>query len=319
LRASTQALSLLAGPLNVEVLRALEEEPRSLIDLRREIGFPPQTTMRAHLRRLERAGVLERNREAGFPGSVDYALSPCGQELGEVARGFEHWLEASPHGSCPLGSSAAKSVLKALAGGWSAGILRAIGARPMALTELSRLISSLNYPSLERRLAALRLAGLIEASPGSGRGRPYRPSEWLRRAVGPLTQAAAWERRHLPGAAIGRIDVEAAFLLAIPLLHLPEEISGFARLAVEVPGESGRRLAGVMVEVREGEIASCLARLEGQADGWACGSAGAWLEAVVEGEAAALEVGGDCELAGAMVEGLHRELFAAAAPGLRTA
>ncbi len=44
-------------------------------------------------------------------------------------------------------------------------------------------ISSLSYPSLERRLAAMRLAGLIEARPGNGRGTPYAVTDWLRRGI----------------------------------------------------------------------------------------------------------------------------------------
>ena len=68
-------MSLLSLPLHVHVLRALEEEPLALIDLRRAVGSPPQTTMRGHLRSLTEAGILERRRESDFPGSVDYELA----------------------------------------------------------------------------------------------------------------------------------------------------------------------------------------------------------------------------------------------------
>ena len=55
-RAGTQALRLLSTPINVFVLQALAEGPHSLVDLRREAGSPPQTTMRGHLRTLAEQG-----------------------------------------------------------------------------------------------------------------------------------------------------------------------------------------------------------------------------------------------------------------------
>ena len=37
---------------------------------------------------------------------------------------------------------------------------------------------------------------------------------------------------------IGRLDVEAAFLLAIPLIDLPSGLTGVCRLSVEIQGGS---------------------------------------------------------------------------------
>ncbi len=42
-------------------------------------------------------------------------------------------------------------------------MLRALAAGSLSLTELDRLIGALSYPSLERRLVAMRLAGLVGA------------------------------------------------------------------------------------------------------------------------------------------------------------
>jgi DNA-binding HxlR family transcriptional regulator len=198
--------------------------------------------------------------------------------------------------------------------------MRALAGRPLSLTELSRLIPSINYPALERRLGALRLVGQIEARQGRARSTPYGPSEWLRQAVAPIVAGVRWERRHLPAGTVpvGRIDAEAAFLLAVPLLRLPSDVSGVCRLTMEIRSGSGEvRPAGVMVEVREGMIASCTSRLEGRAEAWASGGSGSWTGAIIDLETSALEIGGDWDLAAALVEDLNRVLFRAVSP-LRT-
>jgi DNA-binding HxlR family transcriptional regulator len=314
-RAGTQALTLLATPINVYVLQALAEKSKSLMDLRREIGSPPQTTMRGYLRTLDETGVLTRRRQEGFPGSLDFELAPPGRDLLLVTEALRSWLAEAPEGPLEPGTSAAKSAVKALIGGWSTNMMRALAARPLSLTELDSLISGISYPTLERRLSAMRLSGQIEAVSSPGKGTPYGVTEWLRRAIAPLAAAAQWERRHLRATAApitGR-EVEAAFLLAVPLLRLPAGLSGFCRMAVELPANGSSRIAGVLIGVEEGRIASCVSRLEGDASAWAAGSASVWLRALIEQDATALETGGDSHLTGALIDGMHDELFGLAA------
>jgi DNA-binding HxlR family transcriptional regulator len=304
-RTGAHALSLLSVPLNVYVLQALAEESQPLADLRRAIGSPPQTTMRGHLRALTEAGIIERRRQIDFPGSVDYQLARPGRELLSVAKLLQDWLAASPQGPLALGSPAAKSSIKALVEGWSAGVVRALAARPFSLTELSSIITGLSYPSLERRLGAMRLAGQIERCPGGGRGTPYKITDWLRHAIAPLAVAARWERQYLPQdtAPIAKIDVESAFLLTVPMLTLDREHSGVCRLAV-VSQDGNAGPAGVMVHVENGRIASCVSRLEGHAAAWAVGSAAAWLRAVIDDQPG-LEMGGDQSLVINLIDGFR--------------
>ncbi len=312
-RAGSCALSLLSAPLCVHVLQALEQQPSSLIDLRRAVGSPPETTMRGQLRALTEIGVLERHRQHGFPGSVAYKLARSGRELLEVGQVLQTWLAGSPDGPLGLGSIAAKSAIKALVEGWSSAIVRALAAKPLSLTELNRLISGITYPSLERRLGAMRLAGQIGACPSAvGRGTPYAATEWLRHSIAPMAAATSWEGRHVASvvAPTSRLDVEAGLLLAVPLITLESDQSGLCRLAVELrDGDGEHRLAGVTVGVREGQLTSCTCRLEGEASAWAVGSIPAWLSAVTVQDANALEVGGDCHLAMALLDGLHEALF----------
>jgi DNA-binding HxlR family transcriptional regulator len=314
-RAGTHALSLLSVPLNVHVLTALADGPKPLIDLRHAAGSPPQTTTRSHLCNLVNIGILERRRHKDFPLAVDYELTTAGRELLGIATVLQVWLASSPKGELTLGALGAKSTIRALAEGWSSTLIRALAARPLSLTQLSRLIPSLNYPALERRLSEMRLAGLIEACPGEARATPYMVADWLRRAVAPLGAAALWERRHdatraLP---VGRVDIEAVFLLVVPLLGLPSGTSGSCRFAVEVRNADGRQdLVGVLVEIEEGRVVSCVTRLQGTADAWVSGSTAAWLSAMIEDETRRFEIGGDCALAAMLTDGLHEALFATA-------
>jgi DNA-binding HxlR family transcriptional regulator len=312
-RPGTFALSLLSIPLNVHLLEALEEEPRSLRDLRATVGTPPSSTMRKQLRALTDVGAVIRRQQLEFPGAVEFELGPAGAELLEIAQLLQGWLAASPLGEIELGSTAAKGSLKALVEGWNTKIIRAVAARPLSLTDLNQLITSLNYPSLERRFSAMRSCGLLESCPCEERSTPYGPSRWLRRASGPLMAAAQWERQHAATKiADERFDFEAAFLLATPALSLSAEAAGRCRLGVELRNGSGElALAGVRLQVVEGEVLSCVAKPEGAADASASGSSSSWVTALTTGCLDDLYLSGDRSLATEVVEGLHRELFRA--------
>jgi DNA-binding HxlR family transcriptional regulator len=307
-------LSLLSEPLQIHALQALAERPMSLAELCRVVGSPPQTTMRDRLRNLSELGVIERRPHNAMPRSLDYALAPPGRDLLVVAGVLEHWLAISPEGRIELGGIGAKSAIKALVGGWSSAIIRALAARSLSLTELSQLISSLNYPSLERRLGALRVTGQVEACPNGTRQTPYMISDWLRLAVAPIAAGMRWERKHLATetAPPGRIDVEATFLLSLPLLRLPSDVSGTCRLAVEFRRRTDeQQLAGAVVEVLDGGVRSCTSRLAGHADAWASGTPGSWIVALTERQIDALEIGGASTLATELLDGLHSMLFSA--------
>jgi DNA-binding HxlR family transcriptional regulator len=311
-RAGTETLTLLSMPINVFVLQALAQESKALMDLRRDAGSPPATTMRGHLRTLTETGVITRRRQNEFPGALNFELTSVGRELLGVAAVLQAWLTEAPEQSLQLGTPAAKGTIKALVEGWGTSMLRALAARPLTLTELDRLIAGLSYPSLERRLGAMRLSGQIKACPSPERGTPYTVTPWLRRAIAPLAAAAHWERVNVPAhtTPITKLDAEAAFLLAIPLIEsVDSELSGACRLAVQIASGDGERLAGVLVSVDEGEVVSCATKHQGHTDAWASGPASAWLRAVIGHDTNRLEIGGDCDLARALIDGLHGVLF----------
>jgi DNA-binding HxlR family transcriptional regulator len=319
-RAGSKALSLLSVPLNVQMLTAMAEEKTiSLMTLRRMTGTPPQTTMRGRIRTFSEMNILTKRSQSQFAGSVDLELTRTGRDLVEVAEQMQAWLNLAPDFPVELGTPSAKSTIGALSEAWSATIVRALAARPLSLTELNSLLRGITYPSLERRLAALRHSGQIEVCAANGGRTPYRVTAWLRRAVAPLLSAVRWERSTLGRSAppITALDVEAILLLAIPLVELPVDLSGTCRLAVELRDSLERpSFAGVRLVIRDGRLASCSTRLEGDVDAWASCNVSTLSAAILAGDTTGMEIGGDGELARSLIDGVHQALLRPD-PGLR--
>ena len=78
---------------------------------------------------------------------------------------------------------------------------------------------------------------------------------------------------------ISRIDVEAAFLLVMPLLDMPSDFNGKCRLAVALRNDGSEAVAGVQVCFEGGKISYCSSRLEGEVEAWVS-DAGRLAEAV---------------------------------------
>lgn len=304
---------LLSVHLNALILRALGDAPLRLAALRKAVGGPAQSTLRGNLAKLVELGALLRRGREDKPSVLEYELTPFGRELLLVADATEAWLALAPDGPIPLAGNGAKVAIKALVGGWTSTIVRALAARPLTLTELDKLIDGCTYPALERRLSAMRLAGQIDLERnGDGSGRHYSVELWLRRAIAPLAVAARCERRFMRDttAPISRLDVEAAFLLVAPMVSLYESTSGSCQLAVEAGGEhAGQPWAGARMTVEDGKVVSCVARLEARPENGVLGTAPAWLDAVIGRRTELLEFSGDGELGRDLVEGLHDALF----------
>jgi len=313
-RAGGTVLSLLATPLSVPILRAHLEGPLRLPDLREHIGGAAQTTLRGKVGNLRGIGALERHVRSAMPYTVENSLTPSGHGILAVADVVESWLDRAPQGPIPFGSEAAKGAIRSLVGGWGSTILRALAARPLSLTELDNVITDLSYPSLERRLSAMHAARQVEARPSEvGKAKPYAVTEWTRQAVAPLIAAGRCECEHFAETTepMGRLDVEAAFLLASPLIAREVEGSGSCLLAVSADEKTDQQkphssLAGVHVEVRNGEVVSCASRLEQDPQAWALGTVASWVEAILDGRPDSLRLGGRTQdFARSLVEGIH--------------
>ncbi len=310
-RTGARTLGLLASPLNTLILDKLAQGSRRLVELRRETGSPPQTTLRSHLKELSEIGAVARRRLHPFPGVREYVLTNrAGGDLRFVAAILEAWLAESPSGRLPLGSDGARAAVKALVEGWSSTVVHAVAARPVSLAELDSSIGSLSHQSLERRLRAMHLVGLVR-SDGVERGAPFVGSEWLRRGIAPLTAAIRWERNHMAPVTAPPmpLDAEAGFLLVVPLLELPREMKGSCLMGVEFADGRERRLVGVTVDVEEGRVTSCTTRLDRDSEAWVTGPPAAWLRVAIEANPNRLEVGGKERLVHALLDALNRALF----------
>lgn len=317
-RAGSRVLSLFANPLNARILRAHAGAPQRPADLPEKIGHPAQTTLRAALANLREIGALAKRQNGGLRFATENELTPAGEEMLFVAGVVEHWLARSPDGPISPDSDAAKGAVKALAGGWTSTVMRALASGAFTLTELNRLIPGVSYPSLERRLARMRATGQIEPIETEGRGRPYLVTDWLRRAIGPLCAAGRCERRHLPddSAPITKVEVEAAFLLTVPLASMPPSANGTCMLAVQTgagdpEGQSrDNHLAGVTVEFERGQAVSFAARVDERPTTWALGTPETWLDVVIDGDFELLRLGGARpQLALDLVNGARFALF----------
>jgi DNA-binding HxlR family transcriptional regulator len=290
------------------VLRNLAEVRQRLQDLMRSLGFPPRSTMRHYLQTLVEMGTIERQGRSEFPASVDYEITEGGKALLEVSETLRTWLQRSPAGPTELGSTAARSAIKALAEGWGSNIVRALATRPLSLTELNSLIPRISYPSLERRLTAMRQVNLLEVRSTPGRMTPYYVTDWLRQAIAPITSAVGWERRFAEDRTPEprRLDVEAGFLLVIPLIDLDKNLTGTCRLAVEGHDGTSPVFAGVSVSVEGGEVTACVPSLESDATAWVAGDPLTWLRRINGSSLGELEVGGRARLAEAIIEAIAR-------------
>jgi len=315
-RAGSHVLRLVGNPVHTRVLRAHAERPRQVAKLHDEIGWAAQTTLRASVAELREAGALIRETNGGTVYASKNRITPVGEELLFVADVLERWLAQAPTGPLAPDSEEAKVAVKALAGGWGSSLMRVLAAQPYSLAELDSLIPHVAYPSLERRLAKMRASRQVTPAPGPGRGTPYAVTDWLRRSIAPLCAAGRCEHRHMRDVAppISAIEVEAAFLLALPLAPLPAALHGNCLLAVQTGSREAKtptdRLSGVIVEVQRGKIVCCAAQVDERPRTWALGRPETWLEAVIEGKVADLRFGGaKPRLAVALVHGLHLALF----------
>lgn len=237
-------------------------------------------------------------------------ITPAGEELLFVGFALDRWLRNSPEGSLELGTDAAGAALTGLACGWGTTAMHVLAKEPLTLEELNHAIEDVSYRVLEERVASMEAAGQVEAQLDADGLTRYAPTTWLREGIAPIVAATRLEHRHpAEGTAPpDSLDVEGAFLCALPLLSLPSVLSGSCQLALQMPGEEPH-LAGVTAKVEGGRVVSCSTSLDEKPETWAIGSTEDWLETVVDPNAERVKTGGDLSLAGALLDGLHETLF----------
>lgn len=314
-RAGARVLTLLATPLNSRILRAHVRGSTHSHALHGETSWPPQTTMRNALRDLRDMGALRLSPEQPSQGSA-HELAPAGDSMLMVGRSLSTWLREAPFDPIEAESSAAKAAITALAEGWTSTVAREVALEPASLAELAKRIPGLSPSSVERRLVRMRETGQVAAIQDSaGRGKPYQPTRWLRRGVAPLVMAIRCESRFFADEMQPLLepDIEALFMLALPLIKLPREANGSVALSMRVGLASGNghlREAGVTVDIKAGKVGALAPGIRDKEMTRVQGDVEDWLRSLVSGGGAGLEYSGEhVELAEAIVEKLGSALF----------
>lgn len=270
--------------------------------------------MRGAVKNLRDCGGLVKQPVEGKLNAVATALGPAGRDLLVVADVLEGWLAECPAKPIELNEEHAAVAIKALAGGWSSSLMWALATGPSTLTELSDQIQEISYPALERRIGWMRTTGQIDALPKQPHGVPYAPTTWLRRAITPLAMAMRCERRHMEECPpITDVEVETAFLLALPVAPMPEGRRGACTIAVQTdPTEfdESQPLAGINIELKPDGATSSSASLVTKPRTWVVGTAEDWLNAMLDGRFEILRIGGaDPQFAADTISAIRYALF----------
>jgi hypothetical protein len=313
-RAGALTLFYLASPMKRSVLLTMLAEAATGVELIDDIDLPDPDDP-PDLSVIADPYIVEPTDPDFEPGDeVDWDTelkpSPAGEELLVVAPVLERWLNECPQGRVTLGPDAGPA-LSALFGGWCSTAMHALAAEPLTVAEAVEAIGTLGEDVVEERLDAMAEVGQLEVLRGEDGEERFAATEWLRMAIAPLAIAARMEHRHPPGdtAPIAALDVEAAFLLILPLLELPLDLSGTCSLAVELDEDVVPNPAGVTVRVEAGRVASVEAGLDEDADCWASASAPDWLDTLIEPHVKRVSSGGERDLPRRLVYELHETLF----------
>lgn len=253
--------------------------------------------------------VLQRPIEVA-PGE-QYRVSPGGREMLFIAFVAERWLQSAPQGPLDFDSREAEGAIASLAEGWSVTVMHMLAREPLTLGELHDAIEGLSPRALRRHLDAMENSGLVEALPDGAGGAIYAATDWMRAGIAALIASARLERSNPKEgmAPIDALDVEAGFFCSLSLLELPKELSGTCRLGINLEEDESSCLTGVTARIEQGHITSCTAGLDKKADAWAAGSAGDWLDSVIEPDVNRVRTGGDRWLTRAVLDALHKTLF----------
>lgn len=314
--AGSVGLSAFSHPLTGNILRAHKAGPMYSSELKAQLSWASPTSLRLATEEMRGAGTLVRLGNGSGSRATASELTPSGRGLLEVGGAVDNWLLRAPGEAIEPANPAGPSAVKALIDGWDSTIVHELAKRPVTHSELSSAIPDLSHHSIGRRLAKLHSAGLVSKTPESNGAKRVEPGSWLGQAIAPLCVAARWERTYLDGRArpIGQAEIEAAFLLILPLLRLPSDANGACALAVVPPGAIGTgqdpTLAAVSVVVREGQIVSSKYESSISLASWAQGDLGGWLAAVIDDDTAGLRFhGARARLIRQLVGAIHRLLF----------
>ncbi|HEX7278405.1 MAG TPA: winged helix-turn-helix transcriptional regulator [Solirubrobacterales bacterium] len=309
---TADVLRLLSAGATGAILMALGEGPLRTKNLTERVpGYAPRTIYR-YAGRLAELEVVEREEEPGVPSKVVHTLSdPCGTGLYELVNRFaDVSLTRLPDGRIDAHAWASLGLLADL---WEAGMVEALSCKPLSPTDLARGQHGLSYHQVNRRAGLFKASGLVSEAEGYGRRRLYGLTEKSRRKMGLIAGIARWRHHHvIDDDEEGMTVAELATVLrvALPLVKLPAHAGKCFRLSVWSGEERG---AGegeeVWVEVEAGGTVHSCSGPPADLAGWARGTVGAWVTAILDGDARAVLVGDDEKLISDSLTGLYETLW----------
>lgn len=320
-RAGALTLLYLSSPMERSVLLTTLAEATTGISLQ-EIKPPDPEFLSMGI--FEDSYLLEPadpDHPLGAPIGPDTKLrpTPAGREVPYVGAVLANWLSRCPAGPLEHGEESGPHV-SALLSGWASMVIHALAGPPLTAAQVCEAVQVIDSNVVNARIDAMLLTDMLMETPGDDPAGELRvqATEWLRRAIAPLAVAARMELRFPPGdtAPVSALDVEAAFLLTLPLLKLSRKgkLSGTCSLAVELDEGVAGSPAGVTARIEGGRVVACEPGIDDDADTWASAGVGDWLDAVIDGDAKRVESGGNRRLAGHLLQKLHRTLFAGIEP-----
>jgi DNA-binding HxlR family transcriptional regulator len=90
-----QAMMLLGGRWPALLLYYLKDGPRRFSDLQRDNPTISHRMLTLELRKLEKAGVIDRRAYPGYPLRVDYELTASGKQVLPLIDAMGDWWEAA--------------------------------------------------------------------------------------------------------------------------------------------------------------------------------------------------------------------------------
>ncbi|UUA07195.1 MULTISPECIES: helix-turn-helix domain-containing protein [Streptomyces] len=94
-------LDVVANKWSALAIGVLESGPVRFGELKQRLGGVTPKVLTATLRRLETAGLVEREVFAEVPPRVEYSLSPLGRSAAQPLAALRSWAEASLDGALP--------------------------------------------------------------------------------------------------------------------------------------------------------------------------------------------------------------------------
>lgn len=309
---TADVLRLLGAGATGAILMALGEGPLRTKGLTEQVpGYAPRTIYR-YAGKLSELEVIEREEVPGVPSKVIHALTdPCGAELYDLVDRFaDASLTRLPDGRLDAHAWASLGLLADL---WEAGMVEALSCEARSPSDLARGPHGLSYHQVNRRAGLFKVGGLLYEGESSGRRRCYGLTEKARRKMGLIAGISRWRHHHaVTEGEEGMAAAEMATVLrvALPLLKLPEHSGKCLHISVQAADdEAGAAGEEVWAEVEaDGSVHSC-ATPPALADGWGRGPIGAWVTAILDGDARGILVGKDEGLVGDCLDALYATLW----------